>query len=91
MQDIWYDKKLFDTDEMCILWDLLMMNAGKEVLHKISQYNNERVKYWHRWIPALTKTRYSNAYTLGAARPNCSESHCRTIAQRKFRIQFIPK
>ena len=55
MQDIWFDKKLCDLTEMDELWSLLMMNAGKEVLHKISQYNNERVKYWHRWIPALSK------------------------------------
>ncbi len=54
MQDIWFDKNLCDVDEMNELWNLLMMNAGKDVLHKISQYNNERVKYWHRWIPALT-------------------------------------
>lgn len=55
MQDIWFDKKLCDINEMNELWELLMMNAGKDVLHKISQYNNERVKYWHRWIPALTQ------------------------------------
>jgi pimeloyl-ACP methyl ester carboxylesterase len=55
MQDIWFDKRLCDLKEMDELWSLLMMNAGKEVLHKISQYNNERVKYWHRWIPALSQ------------------------------------
>jgi pimeloyl-ACP methyl ester carboxylesterase len=55
MQDIWYNKILCDKEEMNVLWEMLMLNAGKEVLHKISQYNNERVKYWHRWIPALTR------------------------------------
>ena len=55
MKDIWYDKTLFDVNEMNELWNLVMMNSGKAVLHKISQYNNERVKYWHRWIPALTQ------------------------------------
>ena len=55
MKDIWFDKKLCDIKEMDELWELLMMHAGKEVLHKISQYNNERVKYWHRWIPALAQ------------------------------------
>ncbi|MBK9794558.1 MAG: alpha/beta hydrolase [Sphingobacteriales bacterium] len=54
MQDIWFDKQLCDVKEMDELWELLMMNAGKDVLHKISQYNNERVKYWNRWIPALS-------------------------------------
>jgi len=55
MQDIWFDKKLCDLNEMNELWKLMQLNAGKDVLHKISQYNNERVKYWHRWIPALTQ------------------------------------
>lgn len=55
MQDIWYDKKSCDTGEMNVLWDLLMLNNGKAVLHKVSQYNNERVKYWNRWIPTLTQ------------------------------------
>ena len=37
------------------LWTLLLHNSGKQTLLKVSQYNNERVKYWHRWIPALYK------------------------------------
>ncbi|MFN8283678.1 MAG: alpha/beta hydrolase [Chitinophagales bacterium] len=55
MQDIWFDKSLCDVEEMSLLYDLLRMNGTNETLHKISQYNNERVKYWHRWIPALTQ------------------------------------
>ena len=55
MQDIWFDKNLCDVQEMNVLYDLLQLNSNNEVLHKISQYNNERVKYWHRWIPALTQ------------------------------------
>lgn len=55
MQDIWFDKNLCDVEEMSLLYDLLRMNGSNETLHKISQYNNERVKYWHRWIPALTQ------------------------------------
>ncbi|MBK9635873.1 MAG: alpha/beta hydrolase [Bacteroidetes bacterium] len=55
MKSIWYDKSRFDEQEMENLWTLLLHNNGKETLHKVSQYNNERVKYWHRWIPALYK------------------------------------
>lgn len=55
MRDIWFDKALLDPEEMDVLWEMLMMNAGKRVLHRISQYNNERVKFWHRWIPALSR------------------------------------
>lgn len=55
MQDIWFYKKLCDVEEMTILYDLLMLNNNNDTLHRISQYNNERVKYWHRWIPALSQ------------------------------------
>jgi pimeloyl-ACP methyl ester carboxylesterase len=55
MKDIWYDKSVFDKNEMDVLWEMLMQNMSNDVLHKISQYNNERVKYWHRWIPALSQ------------------------------------
>ena len=55
MRDIWFDKNLFDQSEMDVLWKMLMMNSGRNVLHKISQYNNERVKFWDRWITALTQ------------------------------------
>ena len=53
MRDIWYDKSKFDEKEMDMLWQMLMTDMSNEVLHKISQYNNERVKYWNRWIPPL--------------------------------------
>lgn len=53
MRDIWFDKSLFDTTEIGILYDLLRLNSTNDVIHKVSQYNNEREKYWHRWIGNL--------------------------------------
>ena len=53
MRDIWFDKTLFDPIEIKILYTMLMSNGGRQVFHKVSQYNNERVKYWHRWIGNL--------------------------------------
>jgi pimeloyl-ACP methyl ester carboxylesterase len=53
MKDIWYDKSVFDVTEMRKLYRLLMLNSSDEVFHKVSQYNNERRKFWHRWIGAL--------------------------------------
>ena len=53
MRDIWFDKSLFDDTEMSILYDLLKVHSSTTVLHKVSQYNNEREKYWHRWIGNL--------------------------------------
>lgn len=55
MKSIWHDKSKFEVEEIKMLWDLLLENEGKKTLHKVSQYNNERTKYWHRWIPALYK------------------------------------
>ena len=53
MQDIWFDKSLFDKAEITTLYTMLMSNGGRKTFHKVSQYNNERVKYWHRWIGSL--------------------------------------
>ena len=53
MQDIWFDKSLFDKEEITTLYTMLMSNGGRQTFHKVSQYNNERVKYWHRWIGSL--------------------------------------
>ncbi len=53
MRSLWYNKSSFDIKEIEVLWDMLMINNGKNIIHKISQYNNERVKYWDRWIGSL--------------------------------------
>ncbi|MBL0079853.1 MAG: alpha/beta hydrolase [Bacteroidetes bacterium] len=54
MKSIWFDKSRFDEQEMETC-GLVIAKQRKRYLHKVSQYNNERVKYWHRWIPALYK------------------------------------
>ncbi len=53
MKDIWYDKSRFYVDEVSLLYDMLMYQSCSDVVHKISQYNNEREKFWHRWIGCL--------------------------------------
>ena len=55
MKSNWYYKSRFDEQEMENLWTLLLHKSGKQTLVKVSEYNNERVKYWHRWIRALYK------------------------------------
>jgi pimeloyl-ACP methyl ester carboxylesterase len=58
MRDIWYDKTKFDASEIKTLYEMLQLNSSDEVFHKISQYNNERRKYWHRWIGALKQINF---------------------------------
>jgi pimeloyl-ACP methyl ester carboxylesterase len=55
MKSIWYDKNLFDKEEMKLSWQLIQHNQGKKIFHAISQYNNDRVKFWNRWIGCLPK------------------------------------
>lgn len=51
MKAIWYDKNKFDQKEIELLYYFLMHQSCTEVLHKISTYNNDRARFWHRWIP----------------------------------------
>jgi pimeloyl-ACP methyl ester carboxylesterase len=53
MRSIWYDKSKFNKEEIENLYDLLRLNSTNAIFHKVSLYNNERVKYWHRWIGNL--------------------------------------
>ncbi len=53
MKKIWFDKSLFNTNEIRIIYQMCVANGGKKVLHKASQYINERTKFWHRWIGSL--------------------------------------
>ena len=38
------------------MWLQLTHNDGKAVIHKLSNYINERYFFWHRWIGALKTT-----------------------------------
>lgn len=51
MRAIWHDKNKFNTEEIGLLYNFLMYQSCTEVLHRVSTYNNERKKFWHRWIP----------------------------------------
>lgn len=55
MRDIWFDKDKFNLLEIQCHWQLIHENNGRKVFPKISRYNNERVQFWHRWIPCLTQ------------------------------------
>ena len=50
MRKIWWDKSKFDVQEIDDLWDMLIAEGGRDALPKLTQYINDRYKFWHRWI-----------------------------------------
>jgi hypothetical protein len=46
-------KSTINIEEFKDMWQLLISNNGRKVPPKITQYINERYKYWQRWIGAL--------------------------------------
>ena len=39
------------------MWFQINYNNGRNVIHLLSNYINERYFFWHRWIGALTQTK----------------------------------
>lgn len=56
MKNIWYDKSKADIAELKEMWQQMICKNGRAVLPQLTQYINERHKYWHRWIGALQQT-----------------------------------
>lgn len=53
---LWADKSKIDYEEFAVLWEMLIYNDGRKVLPRVTKYIEERKKYWHRWIGALSRT-----------------------------------
>lgn len=53
---LWHDRSKINYKELDVLWEMLIFNNGRSVLPMISQYINERKKFWHRWIGGLEQT-----------------------------------
>ncbi|MDG1528007.1 MAG: alpha/beta hydrolase [Polaribacter sp.] len=56
MRNVYFDKSKATNEELQEMWFQLEYNEGRKVIHKISNYINERYYYWHRWIGALKET-----------------------------------
>jgi pimeloyl-ACP methyl ester carboxylesterase len=56
MRNVYFDKLKATDEELQEMWFQLEYNEGRKVIHKISNYINERYYYWHRWIGALKET-----------------------------------
>ena len=56
IQNVYFDKQKVTNEELKEMWQQLIYNEGKSVIHRLSNYINERYYFWHRWIGALKST-----------------------------------
>ena len=56
LRNVYFDKTKVSNNELKDMWMQLEYNEGRKVIHKLSQYINERYTYWNRWIGALKET-----------------------------------
>lgn len=57
LKQTYFNKNKITDFELKEMWLQLENNNGKRVIHKLTNYINERYYYWHRWIGALEKTK----------------------------------
>ena len=57
MRNIWFDKALYEKEEMHEHWNLLIRVNGKKVLPKITRYIDQRYENYNRWIGGLKKSK----------------------------------
>lgn len=56
MRNVYFDKTKVSEEELKYMWQQLEYNNGRKVIHKLSQYINERYTFWDKWIGALKTT-----------------------------------
>lgn len=56
LRNVYHDKSKVANEELKSMWYQIEYNGGRKVIHKLSQYINERYEYWDRWIGALKVT-----------------------------------
>ena len=56
MRNIYFDKSKVTDTELREMWQLIELNGGRKIIHKLTQYINERYQYWDRWVGALKQT-----------------------------------
>jgi pimeloyl-ACP methyl ester carboxylesterase len=53
LKNIYFDASKINQEEINSLWTMMTFNYGRSVLHKTTQYIQQRYTYWDRWIGAL--------------------------------------
>ncbi|MDO6744042.1 alpha/beta hydrolase [Tenacibaculum soleae] len=59
IRNIYFDKSKISKAELNEMWFQINHNNGRNVIHLLSNYINERYFFWHRWIGALQRTKIS--------------------------------
>ena len=52
----YFDKKRVTKNELRQMWLQIENNNGRKVIHRLTNYINERYYFWYRWVGALEKT-----------------------------------
>lgn len=56
IRNVYFNKQKVSNEELKEMWQQLIHNDGKKVIHRLSNYINERYFFWYRWIGALKET-----------------------------------
>ena len=56
MRNVYFDKTKVTDKELKEMWLQLEYNNGRNVIHLLTNYINERYYFWHRWVGALKET-----------------------------------
>ena len=69
MRRLWHDDTTLSDEELALMWEFLVRDDGMAVIPKITHYLNDRRKFWHRWIGALTTTTLPISFVWGTEDP----------------------
>ncbi|MFK8011906.1 MAG: alpha/beta fold hydrolase [Marinicellaceae bacterium] len=56
LKNIYFNKEKIDQHEIDSIWQMMVHNDGKKIIHKTTQYIKQRYIYWDRWIGAIKST-----------------------------------
>lgn len=57
IRKIYFDSSKVSKEELDEMWFQINHNNGRNVIHLLSNYINERYFFWNRWIGGLTQTK----------------------------------
>ena len=80
LRNVYFDKTKVSNNELKDMWMQLEYNEGRKVIHKLSQYINERYTYWNRWIGALKETNLQTNIVWAKNDPVADPAIARLIA-----------
>jgi pimeloyl-ACP methyl ester carboxylesterase len=77
MRKLWHEPARLTESQIDAMWSLLILNGGKEVLPRITQYLRDRERFWFRWVGALQESDLRSLILWGASDPITGENVAR--------------